>query len=301
MKLLNLILDVTGTPADTTQVVPVEALVEKLSGMSGAEIISSLTSGLLSFGLKCVGALVIFFVGRWLMKRFTGFVSKVLNKRHVEPSIQSFLRSLINITLMITLIILIIGIFGVNTSSFVALFASAGVAVGMALSGSLQNFAGGVMILLFRPYKVGDYIEAQGQSGTVKEIQIFNTVLSTVDNRIIFIPNGNLSNNIITNYSHEDLRRVDWTFGIGYGDSYEDAKAVLADLLAIDKRVLRTPEPFIALNSLGESSVNIVVRVWVKSADYWDVYFDLNRDVYKTFAEKGISIPYPQMDVHIKQ
>ncbi len=299
MLQLNLLLQVA--PTDTTQVEPVKELVEKFSGMTGMEIVSLLTSGLLSFGLKCLGAIVIFFIGRWLMKRLTGFVTKVLKKRNVEPSIQSFLHSLINITLMITLIILIVGIFGVNTSSFVALFASAGVAVGMALSGSLQNFAGGVMILLFRPYKVGDYIEAQGQSGTVKEIQIFNTVLSTPDNRIIFIPNGNLSNNIITNYSHENMRRVDWSFGIGYGDDYENAKMLLSELLASDKRVLTAPTPFIALNSLGDSAVNIVVRAWVKSDDYWDVFFDLNRRVYKEFAEKGISIPYPQMDVHIKQ
>ena len=183
--------------------------------MTADEIISTLLSHALSFGLKFVGALLIFFIGRWLMNRFSRFVVHLLARRHVEPSVQSFLRSFINITLMLILIVLIIGIFGINTTSFVALFASAGVAISMALSGSLQNFAGGLMILVFKPYKVGDFIEAQGQSGTVKEIQIFNTVLITGDNRTIFIPNGNLSNNIIINYSRAGLRRVEWTFGIG--------------------------------------------------------------------------------------
>lgn len=289
-------------PADSLQQsIPVKEIVEKVTEMDFATLLTTLLSGLVSFGLKVVGAVAIFFIGRWLMKRLSNFITKVLTKRNVELSIQTFLRSLINIVLMITLIILIVGIFGINTSSFIALFASAGVAVGMAMSGSLQNFAGGVMILLFRPYKVGDFIEAQGQSGTVKEIQIFNTVLLTPDNRTIFIPNGNLSNNIIVNYSHEGVRRVDWTFSIGYGEKYERAQEIVKKLLAADSRILHTPaEPFIALHSLGESSVNLVVRVWTKAADYWDVYFDLNRKIYDAFAEAGISIPFPQMDVHIK-
>lgn len=303
MNLLQLpLLQALPLTADSTrQAIPVKEIVEKVTEMDIATLLTTLFSGLISFGLKVVGAVAIFFIGRWLMKRLSNFITKVLTKRNVELSIQTFLRSLINIVLMITLIILIVGIFGINTSSFIALFASAGVAVGMAMSGSLQNFAGGVMILLFRPYKVGDFIEAQGQSGTVKEIQIFNTVLLTPDNRTIFIPNGNLSNNIIVNYSHEGVRRVDWTFSIGYGEKYERTQAIVHRLLAADSRILHAPaEPFIALHSLGESSVNLVVRVWTKAADYWDVYFDLNRKIYDAFAEAGIHIPFPQMDVHIK-
>ena len=169
----------------------------------------------------------------------------------------------------------------------------------MALSGTLQNFAGGVMVLLFKPYRVGDFIEAQGQSGTVKEIQLFNTVLNTADNKTILVPNGSLSTGIINNYSREARRRVDWTFGIGYGDDYDFAKATLAELLDADSRVMKDPAYFIALQSLGDSSVNIVVRAWVSTADYWSVYFDLNEKVYKVFTQKGINIPFPQMDVHL--
>ena len=183
--------------------------------------------------------------------------------------------------------------------SFIALFASAGVAVGMALSGTLQNFAGGVMILLFKPFKVGDYIEAQGQSGTVKEIQIFNTIITTTDNKVIIIPNGGLSTGIMMNYSKESQRRVDWVFGIGYGDSYEHAKAVIARLLDNDPRVLKDPNYFIALTALNSSSVDIVVRAWVKAENYWGVFFDMNEKVYKTFAEENLNIPFPQMDVHL--
>ena len=196
---------------------------------------------------------------------------------------------------------MIIGVLGIETSSFIALFASAGVAVGMALSGTLQNFAGGVMILLFKPFKVGDFIEAQGQSGTVKEIQIFNTILTTVDNKVIIIPNGGLSTGIMMNYSKEELRRVDWEFGVAYGDSYDKARSVLERMLQADSRVLRSPEYFIALNSLGERSVNIVVRAWVKAGDYWDVFFDMNEKVYKTFASENLTIPFPQMDVHVHE
>ena len=174
-----------------------------------------------------------------------------------------------------------------------------GVAIGMALSGTLQNFAGGVMILLFKPFKVGDTIEAQGQSGTVREIQIFNTILATPDNKIIIIPNGGLSTGLMKNYSREATRRVDWEFGIAYGDDYTKAKAVIARLLDADGRVLKDPAYFIALTSLGESSVNIVVRAWVNAGDYWGVYFDMNEKVYKTFAEESLNIPFPQLDVHL--
>lgn len=223
-----------------------------------------------------------------------------MEKRQVEASLFSFTRSLVKITLNFILVIILISVLGIETSSFIALFASAGVAIGMALSGTLQNFAGGVMILLFKPFKVGDFIEAQGQSGSVKEIQIFNTIISTPDNKIIIIPNGGLSTGITKNYSKEEMRRVDWEFGIAYGDNYDTAKKVIEKLLASDERILKEPAYFIALNSLGASSVNLVVRAWVKAGDYWDVYFGMNEKVYKTFAEENLNIPFPQMDVHIK-
>jgi len=254
-----------------------------------------------SLGSKLLLALVVFLIGRWIVKKLNAVLATILTKRHVEASLSSFVKSVVSITLNLLLIIVIIGVLGIETSSFIALFASAGVAVGMALSGTLQNFAGGVMILLFKPFKVGDFIEAQGQSGTVKEIQIFNTILTTVDNKVIIIPNGGLSTGIMKNYSKEELRRVDWEFGIAYGDSYDKARSVLERMLQSDSRVLRSPEYFIALNSLGESSVNIVVRAWVKAGDYWAVFFDMNEKVYKTFASENLTIPFPQMDVHVHE
>lgn len=253
----------------------------------------------ISVGSKILLAIVVFLVGRWIVWRLNKLLAKILEKRHVEASLSTFVKSLVNITLTLLLIIVVIGVLGIETSSFIALFASAGVAIGMALSGTLQNFAGGVMILLFKPFKVGDTIEAQGQSGTVREIQIFNTILATPDNKIIIIPNGGLSTGLMKNYSREATRRVDWEFGIAYGDDYTKAKAVIARLLDADGRVLKDPAYFIALTSLGESSVNIVVRAWVNAGDYWGVYFDMNEKVYKTFAEENLNIPFPQLDVHL--
>ena len=274
---------------------------ENLSNLPLDVVINKLIDLVVSFGGRLLVAIIVFFIGRWLIKRIINLIVKGMQRRKVEASLFSFTRSMVKITLYFLFVIIIIGILGIETSSFIALFASAGIAIGAALSGTLQNFAGGVMILLFKPFKVGDYIEAQGQSGTVREIQIFNTILATPDNKIIIVPNGGLSTAITENYSKEETRRVDWVFGIAYGDSYDKAKEVIARLLNNDSRILTTPAYFIALNSLGDSSVNIVVRAWVKSPDYWDVFFDMNEKVYKTFTQENINIPFPQMDVHLKQ
>lgn len=274
---------------------------ENLSNLPLDVVINKLIDLVVSFGGRLLVAIIVFFIGRWLIKRIINLIVKGMQRRKVEASLFSFTRSMVKITLYFLFIIIIIGILGIETSSFIALFASAGIAIGAALSGTLQNFAGGVMILLFKPFKVGDYIEAQGQSGIVREIQIFNTILATPDNKIIIVPNGGLSTGITENYSKEETRRVDWVFGIAYGDSYDKAKEVIARLLNNDSRILTTPAYFIALNSLGDSSVNIVVRAWVKSPDYWDVFFDMNEKVYKTFTQENINIPFPQMDVHLKQ
>lgn len=271
----------------STSAVSLDVLVSKLIDLS------------VSLGSKLITALIVFWIGRWIIRKINRVVINIMEKRRVEASLFSFTRSLIRITLNFILIIILISVLGIETSSFIALFASAGVALGMALSGTLQNFAGGVMILLFKPFKVGDFIEAQGQSGSVKEIQIFNTVITTPDNKVIIIPNGGLSTGITKNYSKEELRRVDWEFGIAYGDSYDKARAVIERLLQEDGRILKDPAPFIALNSLGESSVNIVVRAWAKASDYWDIFFQMNEKVYKTFSEEKLSIPFPQMDVHL--
>ncbi len=278
-----------------------EEILSSTSTLSWDVFISKMIDLGISLGSKLLIALIIFIIGRWLVKRILRLTCTIMQKRQVEASLYSFVRSLVGITLNFVLLITIISVLGIETSSFIALFASAGVAIGMALSGTLQNFAGGVMILLFKPFKVGDTIEAQGQSGKVKEIQIFNTLITTPDNKLIIIPNGGLSTGIMKNYSKEPTRRVDWEFGIGYGDNYDKAKAVIDKLLASDSRVLQDPAWFIALTSLGESSVNIVVRAWVNAPDYWDVYFNLNEKVYKTFAEEGLNIPFPQLDVHLHQ
>ncbi len=272
---------------------------ESLSTRSLDTLTTKLIDLSVSLGSKLVIALIVFFIGRWLIKKINRLVVRIMEKRQVEASLFSFTRSLVSITLNFIFVIVLIGILGIETSSFIALFASAGVAVGMALSGTLQNFAGGVMILLFKPFKVGDFIEAQGQSGTVKEIQIFNTIMATADNKVIIIPNGGLSTGIMKNYSKEATRRVDWEFGISYGESYDKAKEIIVRLLENDNRVLKDPAYFIALTSLGESSVNIVVRAWVNASDYWGVFFDMNEKVYKTFAEEKLNIPFPQMDVHL--
>ena len=276
-----------------------EELFAKTSNVSLDVFVTKMIDLGISVGSKILLAIVVFIVGRWIVRRLNKLLAKILEKRHVEASLSTFVKSLVNITLTLLLIIVVIGVLGIETSSFIALFASAGVAIGMALSGTLQNFAGGVMILLFKPFKVGDTIEAQGQSGTVREIQIFNTILATPDNKIIIIPNGGLSTGLMKNYSREATRRVDWEFGIAYGDDYSKAKAVIARLLDADGRVLKDPAYFIALTSLGESSVNIVVRAWVNAGDYWGVYFDMNEKVYKTFAEENLNIPFPQLDVHL--
>ena len=270
-----------------------------LSEMSGSDLVKAAMSGVANIALKILIALLIFWVGRWLIRRIRKLLERLMVRRNVDVSLRAFLMSLVNITLMLFLITVIIGVLGIDTTSFIALFASAGLAIGMALSGTLQNFAGGVMILLFRPFRVGDFIEAQGQSGTVKEIQLIHTLLNTPDNKTILLPNGPVSTGIINNYSREPRRRVDWTFGIAYGDDYELARTTMAEMLAADERVATDPAPFIALSALADSSVNITVRAWVDSTAYWDVFFCMNERVYKAFSAKGINIPFPQMDVHL--
>lgn len=254
-----------------------------------------------ALGTNLIKAALVFFVGRFVVRMINKLVKKILERRNIDPSVKSFVCSLIHILLMVLLVISVVGALGVQTTSFAALLASAGVAIGMALSGNLQNFAGGLVILLFKPYKVGDYIESQTQGGTVREIQIFHTILTTPDNKVIYVPNGSLSSGVIVNYSDQVTRRVDWTFGVEYGEDYEKVKTVLMEILKNDSRILSDPAPFVGLVALADSSVNITARVWVKSSDYWDVFFDINRTVYKVFNEKGIGFPFPQLTLHQAQ
>ena len=249
-------------------------------------------------GKHILAALVIFIVGRFLISFINKMVARLLERRKVEPSIQSFVRSFVSILLTVLLIVAVVSKLGVETTSFAALLASAGVAVGMALSGNLQNFAGGLIVLLFKPYKVGDTVECQGETGVVREIQIFHTILTTFDNKVVYIPNGTLSSGVITNYSREELRRVDWTVGVEYGSDYDKVEATIRTILAADKRVLDKPAPTIALTALADSSVTVVKRDWVKSEDYWDVFFDMNKTIYAVFNREGIGFPFPQLTVH---
>lgn len=262
------------------------------------ELIQQLTNWGISTGKQIIAALIIFLVGRLLISLVNKLVAKLLSRRHVDAGVQSFVKSFVNILLTILLIVAIISKLGVDTTSFAALLASAGVAVGMALSGNLQNFAGGLIILLFRPFKVGDFIECQGVSGAVKEIQIFHTILTSPDNKVIYVPNGGLSSGNIINYSREATRRVDWTFTFEYGEDYNKVESVINRLIAADDRILNTPAPFVNLIALADSSVNVVVRVWVKSEDYWDVFFSMNKAVYATFNKEGINFPFPQLTIH---
>lgn len=276
--------------------------INSVTGMTPDELKVAVTSFVVALLIKIVKVLLIWFVGRWILRRVVRLVKHIMDKRAINPSVKSFVSSLIDVVVMILLIIMIISVLGIDTSSFIAIFASAGVAIGMALSGTLQNFAGGVMILLFRPFKVGDFIEAQGVSGTVKEIQIFNTVVTTPDNKVILLPNGPVSTGIINNYSREPLRRVDFTFSISYGDDFDKAKQVLLRLVSDDKRVLSQPAaPFVELGSMSASSIDITVRLWCKQEDYWDIKFDLNKKVYETFPKEGLNFPYQTLTVNLNK
>lgn len=263
-----------------------------------SQIIQQLTTLGIEAGKSILLAALIFVVGRYIVKLVNRVVAGMMERRHMDPTIQSFLRSFVNVLLTILLIITTVSALGINTTSFAALLASAGVAVGMALSGNLQNLAGGIILLLFKPYKVGDYIEGQGVSGTVKEIQIFHTIILTADNKQVYVPNGALSSGSVVNYSSQPLRRVDLTIGVEYGTEVDAVKQALDVILQADKRVMTDPAPFVALSKLADSSVDFTVRVWVSGADYWPVYFDLTRAIYEEFNRRGIGFPFPQLQIH---
>lgn len=342
-----------------------------LKGLSIDDALSNIANGIVQFSFRLMIAILIFYVGKFIIRKIYNLVYGIMINRHVDASLTTFVLSLIRIVLYFILIITVVGIIGIETSSFLALFASAGVAIGMALSGTLQNFAGGVLILLLKPYKVGDYIETQGYAGTVKAIQIFNTVINTADNKAIIIPNGGLSTGSINNYSLEDYRRVDWKIGLAYGTDYAAAREFILKMLDSDQRVVRgtleddkskreedlknsisaasdvsnpeeeelakmswfrrfrirrkahqrdlqqklreqvsineglpikkNAEPFVGLSELADSSINIVVRAWTTSANYWGLYFDMNERFYRELPEQGFEFPFPQMDVHLSK
>jgi len=264
------------------------------------EKFNSILNNLLeNYAPKLVGAILALIIGLWIIRLLTRFFVKIMDKRDVDQTLKPFIKALVSITLKVLLIVSVVSMVGVKMTSFIALLGAVGLAIGMALSGTLQNFAGGVMLLIFKPFKVGDYIEAQGHSGTVNEIQIFNTILKSPDNKTIIIPNGGLSTGSMINYSAEDLRRVDWTFGIGYGDKTEEGRKAIRKLLDADSRILQDPAPFVEVSALADSSVNFAVRAWVKKEDYWGVFFSINEKIYNEFNAVGLNIPFPQMDVHV--
>jgi small conductance mechanosensitive channel len=251
------------------------------------------------FGVDLIAAIAIFIIGRWIANLVTKAIRRLMERADVEPTLVKFLTNIIRTLLLVFVILAAISQLGVQTTSLIAVLGAAGLAVGLALQGSLSNFAAGVLIIIFRPYKVGDYIEAAGTAGTVDEVQIFTTVLKTPDNKKIIVPNSQITGDTITNYSAHDTRRVDFTFGIGYGDDIDKAKKIIEDVLTSDERVLKDPAPQIVVSELADSSVNIVARPWAAAADYWGLKFDVTETVKKRFDAEGVSIPFPQRDVHV--
>ena len=296
-------------PADTAELNKIESAaretIEHIATTPIDELLPELMKEVINFGIKVLIALLIYFIGAWLIKKIRKMLHRLFEKRNTEKAIASFVESLTSIALMVILVIITVGTLGINTTSLAALLAAGGMAIGMALSGTVQNFAGGLMILVFKPFKAGDFIETEnGYSGTVTDVNIFSTKLTTTDNRMIIIPNGTLSNGTVNNYSMNTMRRIEWLVGVEYGTSAKDVKAALKAIVDAEKRILYketgAPEnPLIAVNALKDSAVEYVVRVWVKKEDYWPVFYMLNENIYTILPQKGINFPFPQMDIHL--
>lgn len=297
----NVILDTTGKSAVEKTLIET---MNKVSSTPADQLLASLGEKALQFGLKVVAALLIYILGGYVIKWVKKILNNLFSKKKTEPAIVSFTMSLVTAALWVIVIIVAVGTLGVETTSLAALLAAGGMAIGMALSGTVQNFAGGIMILAFKPFKVGDYIEAQGFAGTVSEMNITSTKLTTVDNRVIILPNGTLSNGTINNYSKMEYRRVDFTVGVEYGSDADKVKEILLGIAAADKRVLNAAagapaDPFVGLVNLNASSVDFTFRLWAKAADYWGVFFETYEKIYKVLPENGINFPFPQMTVHM--
>lgn len=287
---------------DSVQKAQLAEVVSKIAHTDYQQLVNDMISQALWIGLKILLAIAIYIVGKWITNWILRLLNRAFERRNVDASLRNFLRSMIKVVMMILVILAAIQTLGINTTSFLAIFASAGLAVGMALSGTLQNFAGGVILLLLRPYRIGDYITAQGQSGTVKNIGLFSTQLSTPDNRIIYVPNSAISTSIVDNYSQPTTRRVDWNISISYGDDVDVARKAILAMLSADKRVLTEPaEPMVVVAELANSAVILKARAWCANDDYWGLFWDINEKMYKQLPAEGIHFPFPQMDVHIKQ
>lgn len=303
MQILNIL---SVEQADSLNQVQTElaAMAEKISNTPADELIANLLDKAVAFGLKVLAAILIYLAGAWLIRRIKHVIKRIFEKRDSDPAIASFVQSIVSIALTIVLVITTVGVLGVDTTSLAALLAGGGMAIGMALNGTVQNFAGGIMILAFRPFQAGDYIQFETFEGTVSEVNIVSTKLTTPDNRTIIIPNGALSNGTINNFTHNKIRRVDWLIDIEYGSDVEKTKQLLCSMLDDEVRILHKHEgapsdPFIGLQALASSSIQIVIKAWVEKENYWDVKFDINEKIYKEFPKNGIGFPYQKIDVTI--
>jgi len=263
------------------------------------QILETITVWFTTYSIKIVAAILIFIIGKWLSRRITNLLTKIMEKNNIDVTLVKFLSSIVYYTLFIVVMIAVAGQLGINTTSFLTIIGAAGLAIGLALKDSLSNLASGVMLIMFRPIKIGDFVDAGGVTGTVQSIDIFNTTIHSIDNKKHIVPNALITSDVITNVTANDTRRVDLEIGIGYDDDITRAKGILAAIIKKEERVLEDPATNIAVSELGDSSVNFVVRPWVKTSDYWDVYFDLTEEIKITFDKEGISIPYPQQDVHL--
>lgn len=290
-------------PADSVKV-PAKVINETIKTVLQTPLDQLIATGIdyaIKLGIKILAAIIIYIIGAWLIRKSKKIIGKICERRGIDPSLSTFLLSFVSITFSVLLIITTISILGVDTTSFVALLAGSGLAIGMALSGTLQNFAGGIMILLFKPFKVGDFIEAQGFNGTVQSIEITTTHITTPDHKTVILPNGALSNGSINNYSATGTRRCDWNIGIAYGSDAAKAKELILTIIRNHPAVINTPiEPFAALSNLADSAVIITARAWVNSENYWTLFYEVNETIYNELPKNGIHFPFPQMDVHIK-
>lgn len=287
-------------PQDSIEIV-IAQKIENLKSLTWEDVSESVIDTATSFGLRVLAAILLYIVGAWLIKRVRNILVKIFNNKKLDKSLTGFLLSLVNVTLTVILFVVIVTTLGVPTSTFTALMAAGGLAIGMALSGTLQNFAGGVMILLFKPFKVGDFIDANGFSGTVHSIKITTTHIITPDNRLVILPNSSSSTGNIINYSTNPTRRAEWNISISYGDDADLAKKVAMELLNEDTRVLKDPAPTAFLSALRDSDIIITLRAWTNTGDYWDLISNINEKIYVEFPKNGLHFPYPQLDVTIKQ
>lgn len=296
------------TPVSDTLTIEskVTEVIETMKNTPTEVLLSDFVDKALSFGLKVLAAILIYIIGAWLIRKIKKILASIFERRKTDAAIASFVNSMTSIALTVMLIVITVGTLGIDTTSLAALLAGGGMAIGMALNGTVQNFAGGIMILIFKPFKAGDYIQAQGFEGTVTEVTIVSTKLTTVDNRNIIIPNGVLSNDTINNFSQNTMRRVDWSIDVEYGSSSEQTKELLMTFLSEDERILTADtgapaDPFVALSALKDSGVQFTMKAWVKKEDYWDVNYGILEKIYNELPKHDIKFPFPQLDVNIKQ